>query len=160
MTRRPDVRVLGGGPAGATASLLLSSWGHSVQLVTRDAGDHRLAVSLPPSCAKLFDAIGVNEAIERAGFIRSTGNTVWWGGADARVEPFADGARGWQLEVERLSQVLLDRAMANGIQVESGVGSSDPLDPAETPSTAPDDPESSRARRMFVVTTTARARSR
>jgi flavin-dependent dehydrogenase len=79
----------------------------------------------------LFDAIGVNEAIERAGFIRSTGNTVWWGGADARVEPFADGARGWQLEVERLSQVLLERAMANGVQVESGVESSDPPEPAE-----------------------------
>ncbi len=131
MTRRPDVRVLGGGPAGATASLLLASWGHSVQLVTRDAGDHRLAVSLPPSCAKLFDAIGVNEAIERAGFIRSTGNTVWWGGADARVESFGDGARGWQLEVERLSQVLLDRAMANGVQAESRARSSDPFEPAE-----------------------------
>jgi flavin-dependent dehydrogenase len=114
----PEVWVLGGGPAGATASLLLASWGHSVELSTRPAGDHRLAVSIPPSAAKLFDAVGVSDAIDAAGFIRSTGNTVWWGGSDARVEPFTAGARGWQLEVDRLSQVLLDRAMATGVRVD------------------------------------------
>jgi hypothetical protein len=76
----------------------------------------------------LFDAIGVSDAIDRAGFIRSTGNTVWWGTDAARVENFAGGARGWQLEVARLSEVLLERAMAAGVQVRRG-GSSDPPDP-------------------------------
>lgn len=123
-----DVIVFGGGPAGATASLLLAAWGHSVRLVTKPAGEKRLAVSLPPSCAKLFDAIGVRDAIDGAGFIRSTGNTVWWGSREARVEPFAAAARGWQVEVERLSAVLLDRAIATGVRVErnGGVGWSDP----------------------------------
>ena len=58
--------MLGGGPAGAAASLLLSTWGHAVHLITRPSDDHGLAVSLPPSCAKLFDAIGVSDAIARA----------------------------------------------------------------------------------------------
>ena len=97
--------------------MLLATWGHAVRLVTRPPGEHGLAVSLPPSCAKLFDVIGVSDAIERAGFIRSTGNTVWWGQPDARVEPFADGARGWQLQVDHLSDVLRDRAIANGVSV-------------------------------------------
>lgn len=112
--------VLGGGPAGATASLLLAAWGHAVRVITKPAGDHGLAVSLPPSCARLFDAIGVSESIERAGFTRSTGNTVWWGSEEARVETFAAGARGWQLEVGRLSEVLLDCAIEAGVRVERG----------------------------------------
>jgi flavin-dependent dehydrogenase len=75
-------------------------------------------VSLPPSCRKLFDAIGVSEAIERTGFPRSTGNTVWWGGGDARVELFADGAQGWQVDVDALANVILSEAIAAGVLVE------------------------------------------
>jgi flavin-dependent dehydrogenase len=123
--RVPDAVILGGGPAGATASLLLAEWGHAVQLITKPAGDHELAVSLPPSCAKLFDAIGVSDAIARAGFPRSTGNTVWWGGEEARVETFAEGALGWQLEVGRLADVLLDRASKAGVRIERRAASSD-----------------------------------
>jgi len=123
--------VLGGGPAGAAASLLLALWGHSVRLITRPASDSRLAVSVPPSCAKLFDAIGVSDAVESAGFIRSTGNTVWWGGGDARVEPFASGALGWQLEVSRLADLILDRAAAAGVQIERRV-LAESLDPPDS----------------------------
>ena len=122
----PEVIILGGGPAGATASLLLASWGHSVRVITKGGVDHSLAVSLPPSCGKLFDAIGVSEAIARAEFVRSTGNTVWWGGADARVEAFASNARGWQLEVSRLADVILQRAIAAGVTVERALVSDPP----------------------------------
>jgi flavin-dependent dehydrogenase len=115
-----QILVLGGGPAGAAASRLLASWGHRVHLITRPAGHQRLAVSLPPSCAKLFDAAGVSDTIENAGFIRSTGNTVWWGG-DARVEPFADGARGWQVDLRILEELLLRDAFRAGVSIERQV---------------------------------------
>lgn len=110
--------MLGGGPAGATAAQLLSAWGHVVRLIARPSPDFRLAVSLPPSCCKLFDAIGAGGAMDRAGFIRSTGNTVWWGQSRPRVERFADGARGWQVPLQRLEDVLLEQAAAAGVAIE------------------------------------------
>ncbi len=116
-----DVLVLGGGPAGAAAAKLLARWGHRVHLITRPADDRRLAVSIPPSCAKLFDVLGVSDAIGRAGFIRSTGNTVWWGRADVRVEMFAGGQTGWQVELTRFEAVLLAEAERAGVAVERRV---------------------------------------
>lgn len=113
-----DVIVLGAGPSGATAALLLATWGHAVHLISKGGVDHRLAVSLPPSCDKLFGEIGVTDAIERANFIRSTGNTVWWGGREARIESFASNARGWQVEVARLTDRILQRAIVAGVTVE------------------------------------------
>lgn len=88
-----------------------------MRLVTRAAGRQRLGVSIPPSCAKLFDVIGVAGAIDRAGFVRSTGNTVWWGGTESRIEPFAGGVRGWQVDLTRLERALLDEARLAGVEV-------------------------------------------
>ena len=113
--------MLGGGAAGATAAKLLAEWGHSVRLITRPAADSRLVVSVPPSTHKLFDAIGISDAIERAGFIRSTGNTVWWGQSQPRVELFAGGATGWQVPLQRLDDVLLAEAAAAGVIIERRV---------------------------------------
>jgi flavin-dependent dehydrogenase len=97
---------------------LLAEWGHEVQLITRPLVSRGLAVSLPPSCGKLFDAIGISDAIERVEFPRSTGNTVWWGGGDPRVELFASDARGWQVDVDALANVILTEAIAAGVVVE------------------------------------------
>lgn len=121
------VRVLGGGPAGAAAARLLALWGHDVLLITRPAGQNRLAISLPPSTAKLFDTLRVGDAIERAGFIRSTGNTVWWGGGDPRVERFAAGTRGWQVELTRLAETLIACAGDAGVRIERGVAEASPF---------------------------------
>ena len=137
MPNPPEILVIGGGPAGAAAARLLASWGHAVLIVTRPAADARLAESLPPSCAKSFDAIGVAPAIERAGFIRSTGNTVWWGEDAPRVERFAEGGHGWQIEAEALAAVLLDEAVRAGAQLERHVCSIDRSDGSEGESNPP-----------------------
>ncbi len=116
----PEVLVLGGGPAGCAAATLLTRWGHDVLLVTKPGGpeDDGRAESLTPSCAKFFDLLGVSADIDRAGFVRTTGNTVWWGSGPPRVEMFAGGARGWQTTSARLEAVLLQAARDAGVRVE------------------------------------------
>jgi clorobiocin biosynthesis protein Clo-hal/halogenation protein CepH len=120
---REEVLILGGGPAGAAAGRLLAAWGHRVRLITKpEAPGPSLGVSLPPSTTKLFDLLGVQGAIEDARFVRSSGNTVWWG-VESRVESFASGQHGWQAPLGSLARVLLTAAQASGVEIERRVAS-------------------------------------
>jgi flavin-dependent dehydrogenase len=116
-----DVAVIGGGPAGSAAARLLASWGHSVLVLARAPRQPALAESLPPSVAKLFDEIGVRAAVDRAGFIRATGNTVQWADSARRVEMFDRAVLGYQLPRDRFDELLLDGAQAAGALVERDV---------------------------------------
>lgn len=113
-----DVAVIGGGPAGAAAAGLLSAWGYSVMVFARSGSpSSRLAESLPPSTRQILERIGASSAVEGAGFMRSRGHTVWWGGSRLRVEEFPEGNRGYQVLRTDLDRVLLDLAEANGAQI-------------------------------------------
>lgn len=109
---------MGGGPAGAAAARLLALWGRDVVLAVKPGGPDEadLPESLTPSCQKFFDLLGISPDIERAGFIRSTGHTVWWG-ADARSEPFDGGRLGWQVTTGRLGRLMVELAAAAGARV-------------------------------------------
>jgi flavin-dependent dehydrogenase len=115
-----EILVVGGGPAGAAAARLLALWGHDVRLLCRhrSPGAPTLAESLPPSCGKLFDLLGVSAAVDAAGFVRSTGNTVWWGEQSTRVEMFAGRQQGWQITADALSSVLTRAARDAGARIE------------------------------------------
>src|SRR5437868_58552 len=111
-----DVAIIGAGPAGSTAARQLALWGHSVALISR--GPRRsLAESLPPSCTKLFDRLGIRDAIEDARFIRATGNTVQWAGQPERVELFESDVFGYQVARDRFDAVLVDSARRGGATV-------------------------------------------
>ncbi|HJO37986.1 MAG: tryptophan 7-halogenase [Vicinamibacterales bacterium] len=113
-----DVVIVGGGPAGAVAAHLLAAWGHAVLVFTKPESDApTLAESIPPSCRKLFRAVGVLEAVDAAGFYRSTGNTVWWGDGESRSERFAEGAFGHQVERRRFDRLLRSQAEAAGARI-------------------------------------------
>jgi flavin-dependent dehydrogenase len=121
MPGRLDAVVIGGGPAGAAIGRLLSAWGHSVRVLTKRADVSRgLGESLPPSSRKLLHAIGVLDAVERAGFYRTSGNTVWWASGERRVERFDAAGRllGYQVHRPALDHVLLDCARSAGASVD------------------------------------------
>ncbi len=116
-----DVVLLGGGPAGAAAARCLASWGRRVVLLTREDTSPAIAESLPPSCLPVLDRIGVRAAVENSGFIRATGNTVWWAGdATARLEQFAPPALGFQVDRAAFDDVLLREAERAGADVRRG----------------------------------------
>jgi flavin-dependent dehydrogenase len=112
-----DATVIGAGPAGAAAARLLSSWGHRVALIGKPPRPRSLAESLPPSCAKLFDQLGVRSEIDDAGFIRASGNTVCWAGQDRRVERFDASLTGYQVPRDAFDALLIASAERAGARV-------------------------------------------
>lgn len=117
MPREADVAVLGAGPAGSAAARLMAQWGHSTLLIDRGSTRPALAESLPPSCERLLDVIGVRELVDGAGFVRSTGNTVWWGAEPLSVEYFPDGRLGYQVLRSRFDALLSQAAADAGALV-------------------------------------------
>ena len=111
----PDVFIIGGGPAGATAARLLASWGWSVQVAHRSstigASRPSLAESLPPSTRKLLTFLGQLEAVDAAGFHPNHGNIARWAGASHVTHTDAPG-----LHVSRAAfdRILRESARVSG----------------------------------------------
>ena len=112
-----DVAIVGGGPAGAAAARLLSMWGRRVVVLTRGQNPRPLAESLPPSCTKLFDQLGLRALVDGAGFVRATGNTVQWAGRPRAVEMFDPGVSGYQVARDAFDDLLLKAAESSGSKV-------------------------------------------
>lgn len=113
--------VLGAGPAGSAVAKLLAEWGHRVLLIDRPpAHRHGLAISIPPSTRRTFAALGMQDAVEAAGFHEWRGNTVWWSEQEPRVERFPDDARGHHVLRASLSDVLRPLAVDAGADLREG----------------------------------------
>jgi flavin-dependent dehydrogenase len=120
--REAEVVVIGGGPAGTTAARLLAAWGHTVILLNRRGPVLPLAESLPPSCRGILDRVGLAPAVDRAGFMRASGNTVWWGTTqqERRIESFGEGRWGLQVFRPAFDRLLRELAIAAGVDVREG----------------------------------------
>ncbi|MEX2570092.1 MAG: tryptophan 7-halogenase [Gemmatimonadota bacterium] len=114
---RFEIIVLGGGPAGSAAARLLAMWGHDVAVLP-GAGAHRknLAESLPPSCRKPLNVLGLNTAVESAGFLQTHGNSAAWAGGALVSSPFTSGT-GFQVQRSRFDALMMRSAAAAGASV-------------------------------------------
>lgn len=119
--RTADVIVIGAGPAGCAAAIVLAEAGRSVVLIDRPIGARpALAESIPPSARRILTELGVDQAVASAGFQPWRGNSVWWADAPPRVEQFAPDTVGFQVDRHRFDRVLRDAAARAGAQIISG----------------------------------------
>src|SRR5579885_2161353 len=122
-TERPEVVVVGGGPAGAVAATRLAQAGREVIVLERarfpryHIGESLLSATLP-----ILDRIGVTPRLEQHGFLRKPGGTFLWG---RQAEPWSfwfredPGGRPYAFQVIRaeFDQILLENARAHGADV-------------------------------------------
>src|SRR5215467_9983645 len=122
MNRSTTVLVIGGGPAGSTASTLLAREGFDVTLVERDVlPRYHIGESLLPSCLEVLELSGAREKIEAYGFQHKGGGYFAWG-KDSWVLDFAPLRYPYSFQVVRseFDHLLLEHAKSQGVKVFEG----------------------------------------
>jgi flavin-dependent dehydrogenase len=125
MTDRFDVIILGGGPAGATAATLLAEAGRRVLVLEKSRFPRfHIGESLLPASVRLFERLGVNEALKEA-FIYKPGGKWLYGAREVpgdfsnsdRHATFKPHPYSYLVERSTFDKILLDRAAEVGADV-------------------------------------------
>ena len=114
--------VVGAGPAGSIAALVLARAGVRVRLVDRARfpRDKLCGDTLNPGALALLDALGVSSGIRRRA-LAVTGMVVTGPGRARVVGEYADGVRGAALTRRDLDLLLLEAALQAGARFDAGV---------------------------------------
>jgi geranylgeranyl reductase family protein len=118
-----DVAIIGGGPAGSTAAILLAKAGRRVIVFEREKFPRfHIGESLLPASMRTFDRLGVQEKL-RANFMEKFGGEMSSSCSEEGVRfYFEDGYgsqvdRSYQVTRADFDKVLLDHAAENGAEV-------------------------------------------
>ena len=118
-----DAAIIGAGPAGCSAAITLARSNLHVLLIEASAFPRlRPGESLHPGVEPIFEALGIADQVNAAGFIRHPGHRIVWAqGMPERIEKFGrddeDKWHGYQAWRPELDQILLRRALACGVTV-------------------------------------------
>src|SRR5438270_11930034 len=111
-----DALVVGGGPAGAAAALMLTKVGWSVCLVDVGGQCVKIGESLPPAVTLLLRDLGLWDGFLREGHLPCFGNVSAWGSdelaqTDFIFDPYGNG---WHLDRIRFDAFLRNAARDAG----------------------------------------------
>lgn len=123
-----DVLVVGAGPAGSIAALMLARAGVRVRIVdrVRFPREKLCGDTLNPGSLALLDRLGVSHAI-RSRALPVTGMVVTGPGGTRVVGEYEDGLRGAALSRRDLDVLLLEDATRAGAEFDAGVMVRGPL---------------------------------
>jgi flavin-dependent dehydrogenase len=118
-----DVAIIGGGPAGSTAAILLARAGRRVVVIEREKFPRfHIGESLLPYSMEAFDRLGIRDVLERTAMDKRGGEVATACGTRAVKFHFANGfrlkqTRAYQVERATFDKLLLDRAREAGAEV-------------------------------------------
>lgn len=122
-----DVLVIGGGPAGSTASTLLRRKGWQVTLLEKDVHPRfHIGESLLPRNLPIFDELGVMDEIRRIGVVKRGADFSLPGHEGYVVVDFSQALdpsppTAFQVRRAEFDEVLLRNAQRSGVSVHEGV---------------------------------------
>jgi len=119
-TRKFDVLIVGGGPAGTAAAIKLSQMGISAAIVERSNYEsNRIGETLPPEANPILNSLGVWEDFIKDEHLPSPGNISVWGNEQLAENDFlfSPYGCGWHINRSRFDLMLSIAAEKNGSQV-------------------------------------------
>ena len=118
-TGQPDVAIVGGGPAGCAAALMLAGAGARVALIDgATRSDWRRGETVSPTIRRPLEQLGLWSRFAQSDHLPSPGADSCWGEAAPAYRDFVfrPHGTGWHLDRARFDSMLVMESAARGVR--------------------------------------------